>query len=58
LSEGIVWCDTKQVECIRHGSAFSLESGHPDTLPATQPVATYPVTIRDGEVVVNVGGAK
>lgn len=58
LSEGIVWCDTKQIECIRHGSAFSLESGHPDTLPATQPVATYPVTIRDGEVVVNVGGAK
>jgi 3-phenylpropionate/trans-cinnamate dioxygenase ferredoxin subunit len=58
LSEGIVWCETKQIECIRHGSAFSLESGHPDTLPATQPVATYPVTIRDGEVVVNVGGAK
>jgi 3-phenylpropionate/trans-cinnamate dioxygenase ferredoxin subunit len=58
LSEGIVWCETKQIECIRHGSAFSLESGHPDTLPATQPVATYPVTIRDGEVVVNTGGAK
>ena len=58
LSEGIVWCETKQIECIRHGSAFSLETGHPDTLPATQPVATYPVTIRDGEVVVNTGGAK
>ena len=58
LSEGIVWCETKQIECIRHGSAFSLETGHPDTLPATQPVATYPVTIRDGEVVVSTGGAK
>jgi 3-phenylpropionate/trans-cinnamate dioxygenase ferredoxin subunit len=58
LSEGIVWCETKQIECIRHGSAFSLETGRPDTLPATQPVATYPVTIRDGEVVVNTGGAK
>ena len=58
LSEGIVWCETKQIECIRHGSAFSLETGRPDTLPATQPVATYPVTVTDGEVTVNVGGAK
>ena len=58
LSEGLVWCETKQIECIRHGSAFSLETGRPDTLPATQPVATYPVTIKDGEVVVNTGGAK
>jgi 3-phenylpropionate/trans-cinnamate dioxygenase ferredoxin subunit len=56
LSEGIVWCETKQIECIRHGSAFSLETGHPDTLPATQPVATYPVTIKDGEVIVTTGG--
>lgn len=56
LSEGIVWCETKQIECIRHGSAFSLETGHPDTLPATQPVATYPVSIVDGEVVVTTGG--
>ena len=58
LSEGIVWCETKQIECIRHGSAFSLETGRPDTLPATQPVATYPVIVTNGEVTVNVGGAK
>ncbi|MFM9133628.1 MAG: non-heme iron oxygenase ferredoxin subunit [Actinomycetota bacterium] len=54
LSDGLVWCETKQIECIRHGSAFSLESGHPDTLPATQPVAVYAVTVSDGEVTVNV----
>ena len=54
LSDGLVWCETKQIECIRHGSAFSLESGHPDTLPATQPVAVYPVSVVDGEVNVNV----
>lgn len=53
LSDGLVWCETKQIECIRHGSAFSLESGHPDTLPATQPVAVYAVTVSDGEVTVN-----
>jgi 3-phenylpropionate/trans-cinnamate dioxygenase ferredoxin subunit len=56
LSDGLVWCETKQIECIRHGSAFSLESGHPDTLPATQPVAVYSVSVTDGEVVVNVKG--
>ncbi|MFN5649862.1 MAG: non-heme iron oxygenase ferredoxin subunit [Actinomycetes bacterium] len=54
LSDGLVWCETKQIECIRHGSAFSLESGHPDTLPATQPVAVYPVSVVDGEIIVNV----
>jgi 3-phenylpropionate/trans-cinnamate dioxygenase ferredoxin subunit len=54
LSDGLVWCETKQIECIRHGSAFSLQSGHPDTLPATQPVAVYPVSVVDGEVIVNV----
>lgn len=56
LSDGLVWCETKQIECIRHGSAFSLESGHPDTLPATQPVAVYSVSVIDGEVVVDVKG--
>ena len=56
LSDGLVWCETKQIECIRHGSAFSLESGHPDTLPATQPVAVYAVSVTNGEVVVNVKG--
>ena len=59
LSEGLVWCETKQIECIRHGSAFSLETGHPDTLPATQPVPVYPVSINNGVITVNVnGGAK
>ena len=23
LSLGMVWCETKQIECIKHGSAFS-----------------------------------
>jgi 3-phenylpropionate/trans-cinnamate dioxygenase ferredoxin subunit len=58
LSDGMVWCDTKQIECIKHGSAFSLESGHPDTLPATQPVAVYEASVVNGDVVINVGGAK
>lgn len=52
LSDGIVWCESKQLECIKHGSAFSLETGEPDTLPATQPVAVYSATVVNGDVVV------
>ena len=38
--------------CPRHGSRFDLETGIPMTLPAFLPVPTYPVSIRDGMVVV------
>lgn len=54
LSDGEVWCDEKQLECPRHGSAFSLVSGHPDTLPATQPVPVFDAKIVNGEVHVEV----
>lgn len=56
LSDGEVWCDQLQLECPKHGSAFSLVSGEPDTLPATQPVAVYGVSV-EGESVVISGGA-
>lgn len=39
------------VECWKHGSQFDVRTGAPVNLPATRPVATYPVTI-DGEVVL------
>lgn len=58
LSEGMVWCESKQIECIKHGSAFSLETGEPDTLPATQPVAVYRAEIVNGDVVVSSQGDK
>lgn len=58
LSEGIVWCESKQIECFKHGSAFSLESGVPDTLPATQPVEVFNAVIENGNVVVTRGGSK
>ena len=54
LSDGVVWCETKQIECIKHGSAFSLETGEPDTLPATQPVAVFHASVVDGQVVIEV----
>ncbi len=52
LSDGEVWCEEKGVECPKHSSVFSLETGVPSTLPATQPVAVYEVSIVDGKVLV------
>jgi 3-phenylpropionate/trans-cinnamate dioxygenase ferredoxin subunit len=42
------------VVCPRHGSRFDLDSGIPMTLPAFAAVATFPVSVRNGVVVVEV----
>ncbi|MDT9592435.1 non-heme iron oxygenase ferredoxin subunit [Nocardioides zeae] len=52
LSEGEV-ADCR-IECWLHGSEFDLRTGQPSGLPATEPVATFPVEVRDGEVYVDV----
>jgi 3-phenylpropionate/trans-cinnamate dioxygenase ferredoxin subunit len=52
LSEGEVDPELKQIECWKHGSCFSLVTGHPDSLPATQPVPVYTTHVRDGDVYV------
>ena len=52
LSEGDVEDGT--VECWLHGSRFDLRTGAPTGLPATKPVATYPVTIEGDDVLVDV----
>ena len=51
LSEGEVAGCT--VECWLHGSRFDLRTGKPTGLPATEPVATFPVEIRDADVYVD-----
>jgi 3-phenylpropionate/trans-cinnamate dioxygenase ferredoxin subunit len=53
LAEGEVWVDECEIECPRHGSTFDLLTGEPCSLPATQPVAVYPVEVSpDGTVSV------
>ena len=52
LCEGDWDEDTCRVICPRHGSQFDLASGRPLTLPAVEPVDTYPVVIEDGIVKV------
>jgi 3-phenylpropionate/trans-cinnamate dioxygenase ferredoxin subunit len=52
LSEGEVYADAKEIECDKHGSLFSLETGEALTLPATQPVPVYDARVEDGRIVV------
>lgn len=54
LSDGEVWCDEKELECPKHSSAFSLVTGEPQTLPATQPVRVFDASVVDGHIVVSV----
>jgi 3-phenylpropionate/trans-cinnamate dioxygenase ferredoxin subunit len=53
LSEGELFPDTKEIECWKHGSTFSLETGEPQTLPATQPVPVYVARVVDGMVQID-----
>jgi 3-phenylpropionate/trans-cinnamate dioxygenase ferredoxin subunit len=48
LSEGEVHSDTRELECWKHGSTFSLETGEPSSLPATRPVPVFTLR-RDGD---------
>jgi 3-phenylpropionate/trans-cinnamate dioxygenase ferredoxin component len=52
LSEGEVADCT--VECWLHGSRFDLRTGKPIGPPATEPVATFPVDVRNGDVFVDI----
>ena len=52
LSEGLVW--DRQIECALHGSMFDLDSGKPESLPATRPVPVFPVQVDGDQVLVDV----
>jgi 3-phenylpropionate/trans-cinnamate dioxygenase ferredoxin component len=54
LFEGDVDCATGTVECPRHGSVFDLRTGKPLNLPAYVPVDTFPVSVEDGVIKVEV----
>ena len=52
LSEGEVDADERTIECWKHGSTFSLETGEALILPATRPVPVYEVRVDGGDIVV------
>lgn len=51
LSDG--WVDEGRIECPRHGAQFALDSGAALSLPASRPLPTFAVEIRDGRVLVD-----
>ena len=55
LAEGDWDPEACVVVCPRHGSRFDLQTGIPMTLPAFERVETFPVSVRDGIVFVEVG---
>lgn len=52
LSEGEVLADDLEIECWKHGSAFSLTTGEPQSFPATKPVPVYEVQVEGNDVMV------
>jgi len=54
LVEGELDEATCTIECPRHGSKFDLRTGKPVNLPAYQPVDTFPVSVEDGVIKIEV----
>ena len=54
LVEGELDEDTCTIECPRHGSVFDLRTGRPLNLPAYVPVDTFPVSVQDGVIKIEV----
>lgn len=55
LAEGEVDAEEGTIECWKHGSLFSLETGEAETLPATRPVPVYEVGVENDQVWLEVG---
>ena len=55
LSTGIMNEEEKTVTCPLHLSAFKLDSGVPQNLPAEDPLITYKVKIQDNVIYIKLG---
>ncbi|MGD9697240.1 MAG: non-heme iron oxygenase ferredoxin subunit [Thermoleophilia bacterium] len=47
------WVEGDTIECPRHGALFSLRSGDALTPPASRPLPTFDVEVRDGRVLLD-----
>jgi 3-phenylpropionate/trans-cinnamate dioxygenase ferredoxin subunit len=54
LAEGEFDAAACTVECPRHGSLFDLTTGRPKTLPAFKPVQTFPISIENDTLTLEV----
>ena len=57
LAEGEVLVDEREIECWKHGSCFSLETGVPSSLPATKPTPVYAIRLDGEDVYLDIEGA-
>lgn len=48
LTDGPI--ENGQIECPRHGARFDLETGAPKCMPATEPIRTFTVEVREDGV--------
>lgn len=44
--------DGMEIVCTLHGARFDVRDGCPTGGPASKPLATYPIELRDGELYV------
>jgi nitrite reductase/ring-hydroxylating ferredoxin subunit len=52
LSEG--WLEDSHIECPRHGAMFDLKTGAALSLPATESIETFPLEVREGDIMVGI----
>jgi len=53
LADG--WLDDDIITCPSHGAEFNVCTGEVLSLPATEPIATYPVRVEGDDVFVGIG---
>lgn len=56
LSEGFI--EDNLIECPLHGSMFDLDTGAPDSLPATRPIPVYTAKVDEGEIWVDMAAQR
>jgi 3-phenylpropionate/trans-cinnamate dioxygenase ferredoxin subunit len=54
LAEGDFDCDEGVAICPRHGANIDIRTGRALTLPAVEPVQTFPVRVENGMIKVRV----
>ena len=54
LSDGELDCADFSIACPRHGAKFSIRSGEPLTMPATEATTVHDAKIEDGAIFVRI----
>jgi 3-phenylpropionate/trans-cinnamate dioxygenase ferredoxin subunit len=55
LGEGRLVGD--QIECPRHGARFNVRTGRVTRMPAVRPVKTYPISVENGAISIDIEDA-